>query len=721
MKSRTFITAIFIFLCCSFISILPANAQRYWNTAAQFNGTGYIAVVPGLQLQNLSGNFTVECWVNPSQNGAGTLFGKDGIRLMIDDLTPTTCRGRLQTNNNTKFYSRLGVPMQINKWYHLACTYDASGTGSMKFYVNGLLDTSRTGLNLGPTPGTDSLFIGHSPSYGNHTGMLDDIRIWNRPLTQMEIQSNMRNPYVGSISSNTNFGTGLILSAPFEFPYTGGGYLYFYDGYNGYYNRGAAEVIIGNNPSITDATNNSLQLNGTTAYARMTQNADINFTAPVTVEAWIYPVNSAGAAAQYIIKKGSDYFMYLDNTGKLRYGFHNVAGASTVIIPSNQWTHIAMTCEAGGTGTLYLNGKIENSGNFGASPTPGIDTLMIGAYTSNSGFYNGYIDAIKISNFVKTAADITKDMFIIIEWNNKPAPPNSTVSMNFDYYNYSSTSIGGYYPLMNDAKYSSAGTVDDTPVSPLLGLNIPYFPAGYIMKYSGKRIPDAGTAGYMKEDSLFISNSTPISDVKLFIALNHTRQADLQIKLVAPNGDSLIVFDQNYGLTQNSDNIITVFDDMADSSLLNGRYVSFDPRIKPLHPLNSFFAGHNHQGIWKLRITDFYNGNTGMLYGWGLRINNSVGIKQISNTVPEEYKLSQNYPNPFNPTTKIQYSIPKSGLVKLVVFDMLGREVETLVNENQTPGTYEVLLDAGRNSSGVYFYRLTTNSFNETKWMLLIK
>ena len=717
MKARVFFTAFLIILGYSFICFQPANAQRYWNTAAQFNGIGYIAVVPGTPLQNLNGSFTVECWANSNQNG-GNLFGKNGIRLILDPVSSTSVRGRLQTNGITKFNSRIGVPLQINKWYHLACTYDATGAGLMTFYVNGTFDTSRTGLNLGPTTGTDSLLIG--TGFGSLTGMLDDVRIWNRPLSQTEIQNNMRNPYVGAMNSNPNFGTGLILSAPFEYSYTGGGGLAFYDGYNGYYLRGAAGVVIGDYPSVTDATNNSLQLNGTSAYANMTQNVDINLTGPMTVEAWIYPNNSIGASDQYIINKGNDYFLYLDNTGHLRYGFSAV-GSSTIVIPSNQWTHIAATCLATGLATLYINGVQNSAGNAGSQPAPGTNNLFIGANSSSSSFFNGYIDAVKISNFVKTSAEINKDMFKIIEWNNKPSPPNSTVSMNFDYYNYSSTSIGGYYNLLGGAKYSSAGIIDNTPVSPLLGLNIPYFPAGYVIKYSGRKIPDTGSAGYMKEDSLYISNSASLTDVKLFIALNHTRQADLQIKLVAPNGDSLIVFDQNYGLTQNSDNIITVFDDAADSALVNGRYVSFDPRIKPLNSLNSFFASHNPQGIWKLRITDFYNGNTGILYGWGLRINNSVGIKQISGTVPEKYRLTQNYPNPFNPETKIQYSIPKSGFVKLVVFDALGREVETLVNENLSIGTYEVTFNGKNYSSGVYYYRLITDNFNESKKMLLIK
>jgi len=81
----------------------------------------------------------------------------------------------------------------------------------------------------------------------------------------------------------------------------------------------------------------------------------------------------------------------------------------------------------------------------------------------------------------------------------------------------------------------------------------------------------------------------------------------------------------------------------------------------------------------------------------------------------------QNYPNPFNPSTSIRYEIPKTGLVKIVIFDENGREVESLVNEKQTAGTYEATWDASKYPSGVYFYRLTTESYSETKKMILLK
>jgi hypothetical protein len=100
---------------------------------------------------------------------------------------------------------------------------------------------------------------------------------------------------------------------------------------------------------------------------------------------------------------------------------------------------------------------------------------------------------------------------------------------------------------------------------------------------------------------------------------------------------------------------------------------------------------------------------------------NPIGITKISSEIPGEFSLSQNYPNPFNPSTNIKFSLPKSSLVKLVVYDITGREVETLVNENLNAGTFNAAWNASKYSSGVYFYKLVTGSFIETKKMILIK
>jgi|GEM_PF-1082681 len=104
---------------------------------------------------------------------------------------------------------------------------------------------------------------------------------------------------------------------------------------------------------------------------------------------------------------------------------------------------------------------------------------------------------------------------------------------------------------------------------------------------------------------------------------------------------------------------------------------------------------------------------------------NIVGVEEIE-TQPEAFSLSQNYPNPFNPSTTIKYSIPRDVRgekqeVRLMVYDILGREVETLVNKQQQAGNYEVNFNANNLSSGIYFYKLQSGSYTKSMKMLLIK
>ena len=83
--------------------------------------------------------------------------------------------------------------------------------------------------------------------------------------------------------------------------------------------------------------------------------------------------------------------------------------------------------------------------------------------------------------------------------------------------------------------------------------------------------------------------------------------------------------------------------------------------------------------------------------------------------------LKQNYPNPFNPSTVIQFQVASRGFVSLKVYDVAGREVATLVNENKSPGNYSVVFDAGNLASGMYVYRLEAGSFRAARKMLVTK
>jgi hypothetical protein len=128
------------------------------------------------------------------------------------------------------------------------------------------------------------------------------------------------------------------------------------------------------------------------------------------------------------------------------------------------------------------------------------------------------------------------------------------------------------------------------------------------------------------------------------------------------------------------------------------------------------------QGIY------FINDNTGWAVGFHSTVIKTttgggelIGINPVSNEIPKSFLLYQNYPNPFNPVTKISFDIPANAYVELKVYDILGREITVLVNEQLTAGIYSVDFDGSYLPSGVYFYRLVTGSYFDARKMVLIK
>ncbi len=119
---------------------------------------------------------------------------------------------------------------------------------------------------------------------------------------------------------------------------------------------------------------------------------------------------------------------------------------------------------------------------------------------------------------------------------------------------------------------------------------------------------------------------------------------------------------------------------------------------------NYLFSGSLGTGVWKLDLTNI----------------TSVAL-QNSGAVPASYSLQQNYPNPFNPTTVITYQLPASSNVKLKIYNLLGEEIETLVNERQNSGIHNVTFNASGLASGAYIYTLNANGFTASKKLLLIK
>ena len=146
----------------------------------------------------------------------------------------------------------------------------------------------------------------------------------------------------------------------------------------------------------------------------------------------------------------------------------------------------------------------------------------------------------------------------------------------------------------------------------------------------------------------------------------------------------------------------------ADTRLTNGTNSSYYPSLT--------ISGQAVHVVW----SDMRDGNSEIYYKRD-PTGNPVGIQNISNEMPNRSSLEQNYPNPFNPATNIKFNIIKAGIVKLVIYDVLGNEVALLVSGKYNPGTYKVDFDASSLSSGVYIYKIEAEGFTDFKKMILIK
>ena len=147
----------------------------------------------------------------------------------------------------------------------------------------------------------------------------------------------------------------------------------------------------------------------------------------------------------------------------------------------------------------------------------------------------------------------------------------------------------------------------------------------------------------------------------------------------------------------------------------------FTGTFKPKSSLSAF-NGAEATGNWTITINDMVPANDGVFEAWSIAILTETSTDVKSTDVPpSEFTLFQNYPNPFNPSTRIKYQVSSISQVSLKVYDLLGREVATLVNEYKPAGSYEANFDAKGLSSGIYFYKLQAGSFVQTRKMVLLK
>ena len=159
--------------------------------------------------------------------------------------------------------------------------------------------------------------------------------------------------------------------------------------------------------------------------------------------------------------------------------------------------------------------------------------------------------------------------------------------------------------------------------------------------------------------------------------------------------------------------IETVGNDLSASILVNDQYALASTITNPPDIIKS---GHIAFGYDRGNVMDAYIDYANIDFNQFI-----TDIKEDEPEIISDYYLSQNYPNPFNPTTNIRYSLNKSGYTTLKIYDILGREVSTLINQDMDSGTHEIQFDGSALSTGVYLYKLSSGSVNIVKKMLLVK
>ncbi|MFA5403383.1 MAG: M28 family peptidase [Ignavibacteria bacterium] len=218
-------------------------------------------------------------------------------------------------------------------------------------------------------------------------------------------------------------------------------------------------------------------------------------------------------------------------------------------------------------------------------------------------------------------------------------------------------------------------------------------------------------------DTIHIPVSGILSDIKITLNINHTNDGDLFIVLMSPGSNTTLC--QFVG--QGGQNFIgTIFDDTAALSISQGT-PPFTGRFRSFGSLSGF-NGQQILGDWILKIYDNNAGNQGTLLNWNMQLKYAatIGIKKI-NSISKDFKLYQNYPNPFNPNTTIQFDLKDTQFAVLKVYDILGKEVKILVDDVLLQGSYKIDFNGSGLSSGIYFYKLETEKFSETKKMILMK
>ncbi len=287
--------------------------------------------------------------------------------------------------------------------------------------------------------------------------------------------------------------------------------------------------------------------------------------------------------------------------------------------------------------------------------------------------------------------------------------------------------VGGYAALKTTNAGATWDTMNTNSASNISSVSFPSKDVGYI---GGDGVIKTTNGG---EDWASLSLQPSFSIIASIFFINENKGFCVYGGTVAKTTDGGNTWDETTLSTLDDFYCVSFIDSSTGFIIGLNYYGSSSPIYKTTDGGDTWTLMNNAPTSNTLKSIFFTDTNTGYLAGYAGTILKTTNAGEITSvkiskrkSSPVDFMLYQNYPNPFNPTTKIKYSIPSVGtslmkFLQLKVYNILGREIATLVNKQQPPGNYEVEFDASKLSSGVYFYRLTTGSFVETKKMILLK
>ncbi len=218
------------------------------------------------------------------------------------------------------------------------------------------------------------------------------------------------------------------------------------------------------------------------------------------------------------------------------------------------------------------------------------------------------------------------------------------------------------------------------------------------------KFPSSGlTPGFMRTGAFNLGKGTPLTVECGARDINWTQKTTVDVELVDSSTGKAISQIRKFTFPS------------SDTAAYTNELMTLTPNVGPV---SDAYVSVDVEGVDTSKVVvipaNVYVINSGSS-------NNAPQTQSVYNALPTEYKLDQNYPNPFNPTTTINYHLPAGVFVTLKIYDVLGREVRTLVEGNESAGYHSVVFDASDLPSGVYLYRITAGSYNSVKKLMLVK